>query len=529
MTTIKRSGPKISPKNTAFSFDVLSSRVVRCGVASRRRPISIDYSIRQDCADVEPDQEHCSRLTERGDHGRNLRRGLRRGECRGRLLGPAELPLLAAHLHRRESVRRRRASSRPGARPSARSRAAALLGTRNTLYGIQMAPLLQVRGLRRVVAAQITIDESTGVALSQAPRGVAGDARGLLDHRHRGLHLLEHLHAARRTRRQGARQSRVVGTRRRGAGRVPRTALAAPADELSCASSRSSSMAFAMLVTPLAAGRSADHRHDGRRGGLRMAGAVSSTRDVDRARRDERAVFLDSNCSVTSSRNAWLANARLQRINALIPISLLSALVVAQGVVVKTHVVIDHRLAGLAVALGGALGQGAVPRRRRGRGRDLSARLSPALSGRGVDYLPCQFGSRFSAKATAPSIASALRPIMPKASVLSCPGVLFGEFARLLHDVLGDPHGERRVLRDALGERDGLVENLLARHDAVHETEFVGALRVDGFGRQRHLVGDGEGDALGQSDQSAAAGDRDRAPLRGYRTWRGRPRPPCRN
>jgi hypothetical protein len=46
----------------------------------------------------------------------------------------------------------------------------------------------------------------------------------------------------------------------------------------------------------------------------------------------------------------WLANPRLQRINALIPISLLSALVVAQGVVVKTHVVIDHRLAGLAVA-----------------------------------------------------------------------------------------------------------------------------------------------------------------------------------
>jgi len=29
MTTIKRSGPKISPKNTAFSFDVLDSRVVR--------------------------------------------------------------------------------------------------------------------------------------------------------------------------------------------------------------------------------------------------------------------------------------------------------------------------------------------------------------------------------------------------------------------------------------------------------------------------------------------------------------------
>ncbi len=49
---------------------------------------------------------------------------------------------------------------------------------------------------------------------------------------------------------------------------------------------------------------------------------------------------------------AWLAHPRLQRINALIPISLLSALVVAEGLVEKTHIMIDHRLAGLAVALG---------------------------------------------------------------------------------------------------------------------------------------------------------------------------------
>ncbi len=47
----------------------------------------------------------------------------------------------------------------------------------------------------------------------------------------------------------------------------------------------------------------------------------------------------------------WLAHPRLQRINALIPISLLSALVVAQGLVVKAHVVIDHRLAGVLAAL----------------------------------------------------------------------------------------------------------------------------------------------------------------------------------
>ena len=48
-----------------------------------------------------------------------------------------------------------------------------MLGTRNALYGIQMAPLIRASGLRRLVAAHLTIDESTGVALSQAPRGMA--------------------------------------------------------------------------------------------------------------------------------------------------------------------------------------------------------------------------------------------------------------------------------------------------------------------------------------------------------------------
>jgi len=56
--------------------------------------------------------------------------------------------------------------------------AAAMLGTRNALYGIQMAPLLKVKGVRRVLAAHITIDESTGVALTQAPRGVAAMREG---------------------------------------------------------------------------------------------------------------------------------------------------------------------------------------------------------------------------------------------------------------------------------------------------------------------------------------------------------------
>ena len=48
---------------------------------------------------------------------------------------------------------------------------ASLLGIRNGLYGLRMAPILKVRGIKRVVAAQITIDESTGVAIGQEDLG----------------------------------------------------------------------------------------------------------------------------------------------------------------------------------------------------------------------------------------------------------------------------------------------------------------------------------------------------------------------
>ncbi len=48
---------------------------------------------------------------------------------------------------------------------------ASLLGIRNGLYGLRMAPILKVRGVKRVVAAQITIDESTGVAIGPEDLG----------------------------------------------------------------------------------------------------------------------------------------------------------------------------------------------------------------------------------------------------------------------------------------------------------------------------------------------------------------------
>ncbi len=44
---------------------------------------------------------------------------------------------------------------------------AVLLGTRNALYGLRLASLLEVRGLRRAGAAQLIIDESTAMAVSR--------------------------------------------------------------------------------------------------------------------------------------------------------------------------------------------------------------------------------------------------------------------------------------------------------------------------------------------------------------------------
>jgi predicted branched-subunit amino acid permease len=51
------------------------------------------------------------------------------------------------------------------------SASAVLLGARNTLYGARLSPLLRVRGVRRLVGAQLVIDESTAVALGSEEDG----------------------------------------------------------------------------------------------------------------------------------------------------------------------------------------------------------------------------------------------------------------------------------------------------------------------------------------------------------------------
>jgi predicted branched-subunit amino acid permease len=44
---------------------------------------------------------------------------------------------------------------------------ALLLGSRNSLYGLRLAPTLQVRGARKLVGAHLVIDESTAMAVAQ--------------------------------------------------------------------------------------------------------------------------------------------------------------------------------------------------------------------------------------------------------------------------------------------------------------------------------------------------------------------------
>jgi 4-azaleucine resistance transporter AzlC len=54
-----------------------------------------------------------------------------------------------------------------GGAPLSGAATALLLGTRNTLYGLRMAPLLRWQGWRRVAAAHVLIDESTAMAVNR--------------------------------------------------------------------------------------------------------------------------------------------------------------------------------------------------------------------------------------------------------------------------------------------------------------------------------------------------------------------------
>ncbi len=60
-----------------------------------------------------------------------------------------------------------------GGTPLAGAVTALLLGTRNTLYGLRVGPMLGWTGGRRVAAAHLLIDESTAMTVSQPNRSLA--------------------------------------------------------------------------------------------------------------------------------------------------------------------------------------------------------------------------------------------------------------------------------------------------------------------------------------------------------------------
>ena len=60
-----------------------------------------------------------------------------------------------------------------GGAPLSGAVTALMLGTRNTLYGLKLAPLLGFRGWRRVATAHVVIDESTAMSVTRTSRGAA--------------------------------------------------------------------------------------------------------------------------------------------------------------------------------------------------------------------------------------------------------------------------------------------------------------------------------------------------------------------
>lgn len=60
-----------------------------------------------------------------------------------------------------------------GGAPLSGAVAALLLGTRNSLYGLRLAPLLRWRGWRRAAAAQLLMDESTAMSVNRSTSAAA--------------------------------------------------------------------------------------------------------------------------------------------------------------------------------------------------------------------------------------------------------------------------------------------------------------------------------------------------------------------
>ena len=257
---------------------------------------------------------------------------------------------------------------------------ALLLGGRNALYGLRLAPL---PARRAALAAHLVIDESAAMAVRDTP---ADTRLGFWSTGLAVFVLLEPRDADRRAGRQRALRPARARPRRRRAGRVPRAARAAAAGARAAGDRRLApwrrwsrcrscpracrcwwprrwrwSPRWRAAVRARWAGRPWPARARRVRGSPAGAAARDVGRDPDRRRR----AATRSSSPGSRCRSACSTAPRVQRVALLLPVALLAALIAMQtfgG---------GRRRARRRARRGGrrAAAAGAVPRRRRRRRR----------------------------------------------------------------------------------------------------------------------------------------------------------------
>ena len=212
---------------------------------------------------------------------------------------------------------------------------ATLLGFRNGLYGLRMAPLLKVRGLSRVLAAHVTIDESTGVALSQESRGEEAMRSGFWL-TGIGVFIFWNLFTL-----AGAFGAQAMGNPAAWGldAAVPAAFLGLVWPRLVTNTDRFISLAavaLALVLIPISpSGRKIQYPMN------KLWWGVMGT---------SAAVFALKYLGQSIPEN-YLSHPKFKSINGYIPIVLLSALIGVQTFSEKTKLMIDHRALGLGVAL----------------------------------------------------------------------------------------------------------------------------------------------------------------------------------
>ena len=236
-----------------------------------------------------------------------------------------------------------------GGAPLSGAMTALLLGSRNTLYGLRLAPLLAWRGWRRVTAAHLLIDESTAMAVNRETTAAA--RVGFLS---TGLSVF------------------VLWNLATLAGALAGTALG---DPRTYGLDAAVGAAFLALLWPRLHTRlqplgrpdgggprpRAGAGHRGRRPGARGRGRRARRRGADRPSRAVGVMtWLAIGIAVVGCYLLKLAglsvparvleNPVVERVADLMPVALLSALVGVQVFGSGGHLVVDARVAGLAFA-----------------------------------------------------------------------------------------------------------------------------------------------------------------------------------